>query len=249
MKRIIMPGLTWLLLSWAVVQAQDSPKANTGAAPVSSASSITITPSSTPIELARAALAAQGGEKFKNLKSMMLAGTVDIYAPGSAQSIPGKFIWITAGERLRIELDARPIILFRQIYDGQRSYTSIPGLQLGVPKSFGLALLTKFDQPGYTVSALPDKKKLRGFRIADAEGHGTDFFVDPTTGRVMTYRISYKQYTFATENTKMDEVEGVLVPYKFTQKLEMPQGTFFAEFKVKDAKINQPVADDVFAIP
>ena len=247
MKKIIMLCLIWLL-GGIVIHAQNSQKANTGTAPVSSGSSITITANSTPIELARAALAAQGGEKFKNLESMVLVGTVNIYPPGSAQSIAGKFLWVTAGERLRIELDARPLV-FKQIYDGQRSYSSIPGVQLGPTKSFGLALLTKFEQPGYTVSALPDKKKLRGFRIADADGHGTDFYIEPGTGRVMMYHVSYKQHTFATENTKMKEIDGVLVPFDFTQKLEMPQGTFFAEYKVKDAKVNQPLGDEVFAIP
>ena len=39
----------------------------------------------------------------------------------------------------------------------------------------------KFDQPGYSVSAIPDKKKHRGFRITDSEGNVTDFYVDPAT--------------------------------------------------------------------
>jgi hypothetical protein len=34
----------------------------------------------------------------------------------------------------------------------------------------------------------------------------------------------------------------------FTQRLEMPQGAFFAEYKVKDVKLNTPIKDDVFAI-
>jgi hypothetical protein len=244
-----MLGLIGLLFGSVVVHAQNSPKANTSGSPVSSGSSITITPNSTPIELARAALAAQGGDKFKNLESMVLVGTVDIIAQGLPQAIPGKFLWITAGERLRIELKAQSLNL-KQIYDGQRSYSSIPGLQLGgAPKSFGLALLRKFDQPGFTVAALPARKKLLGFSIADADGHVTEFYIDPATGRVMMYRIANKQYTFAVEQSKMQVVDGVLVAYNITQKLEMPQRTFYLEFKVKDAKINQPLGDDVFAIP
>jgi len=47
----------------------------------------------------------------------------------------------------------------------------------------------------------------------------------------------------------MKEVDGVLISFEFTQRLEMPQGAFFAEFKVKDAKLNQPIDDDVFAMP
>jgi hypothetical protein len=29
----------------------------------------------------------------------------------------------------------------------------------------------------------------------------------------------------------------------------MPQGAFFAEYKVKTVKINEPLGEDVFAIP
>ena len=245
MKRIL--AVVFLLASalGAGAQAQ-SDKSKTDSA--SAAASVAITANSTPIELARAALAAQGGDKFKNMKSMMLVGTVDLYPPNSTQSIPGKFEMVTAGERVHIEIDARPVVSFKQIYDGQRSYSSLPGVELPPASKFGLPVLAKFDQPGYTVSALPDKKKLRGFRIVDSEGNTTDFFVDPATGRVMTYLSPYNGFTFGTENTKMKEIDGVLVPMNFTQRLEMQQGAFFAEYKVKDAKINQPVGDDVFVI-
>jgi hypothetical protein len=201
---------------------------------------------STPLELARAALAAQGGDKWKNLKSMWLVGSVDLYAPNSAQSVPGKFSLLTAGERMRLDVDASPIFKFKQIYDGQQSYSSIPGVQIPPANKFGLMVLLKYDQPGYTVSALPDKKKLRGFRIAGTDGNTTDFYIDPNSGRVMQYLIPYNGYTFGIENSKFKEVEGVLVPWSFTQRLEMQQGAFFAEYKVKEVKINQPVGDDVF---
>ena len=113
---------------------------------------------------------------------------------------------------------------------------------------FGLPVLAKYNQPGYTVSALPDKKKLRGFRIVDAEGNTTDFYLDPATARVMQYLTPYNGYMFGTENSKFAEVEGVLVPMSFTQRLEMQQGAFFAEYKVKEVKLNQPIGDDVFVM-
>ena len=54
---------------------------------------------------------------------------------------------------------------------------------------------------------------------------------------------------FGTENSKFIEVEGVLIPVSFSQRLEMPgQGAFFAEYKVKDVKLNQPIGDDVFVM-
>jgi len=225
--------------------AQEPPAAKSNAAIVAPPA---ITAKSTPIELARAALAAQGGDKFKNLKSMTLVGTADLYAPNSAQSVPGKFVMVVAGDRVRIDIDAAPIFKFKQIFDGQQSYSSIPGIQMPPASKFGLPVLGKLDQAGYTVSAIPDKKKLRGFRIVDSEGNTTDFYIDTATGRVMQYLIPYNGYTFGTENSKMKEVDGVLIAYSFSQRLETQQGAFFAEYKVKDVKLNAPIADDVFAI-
>lgn len=246
--RNYLPTLLVLLSMAAVVTAQQPSTAPNVSTPAN-AGAITapaITANSTPIELARAALAAQGGDKFKNLKSTILFGTADLYAPNSTNSIPGKFYMVTAGDRVRIEIDARPLFNFKQIYDGQQSFSSMPGVQMPPASKFGLPVLAKYDQAGYTVSALPDKKKLRGFRIVDAEGNTTDYFIDPATARVMQYLIPYNGYTFGTEHAKFKEVDGVLIPISFSQRLEMTQGAFFAEYKVKDVKLNQPVGDDVF---
>jgi hypothetical protein len=250
MKRFA-PTLVLLLISSATLaQGPNASKSSGAASPVTNSipAAPAISASSTPIELARAALAAQGGDKFKNLKSMMLIGSADLYAPNSASSIPGKFVIVTVGEKVRIEIDARPMFNFKQVYDGQQSYSSMPGVQLPPASKFGLPVLAKFDQPGYTVSALPDKKKLRGFRVVDLDGNTTDFYVDLATARVMQYLTPYNGYTFGTENSKFKEVEGVLVPFSFSQRLEMQQGAFFAEYKVKEVKLNQPIGDDVFVI-
>jgi len=250
MKRYAPLFVLLLISSAAVAQGPDAAKSNGAATAASNAipAAPVITAASTPIELARAALAAQGGDKFKNLKSMMLIGSADLYAPNSASSIPGRFVIVTVGDKVRIEIDARPIFNFKQVYDGQQSYSSMPGVQMPPPSKFGLPVLAKFDQPGYTVSALPDKKKLRGFRIVDAEGNTTDFFIDPANARVMQYLTPYNGYTFGTENSKFKEVEGVLIPFNFSQRLEIQQGAFFAEYKVKEVKLNQPIGDDVFVI-
>jgi hypothetical protein len=242
---------TIILSSSSAGFAQGNEIPATAAATTSSSTgaAVAITATTLPADLARAAFIAQGGEKFKSLKSMILKGSVDLYAPNSTQSIPGGFVWVVAGEKVRLEIDARPAVSFKQIYDGQRSYSSLPGVEVPPANKFGLPLLTKFDQPGYAVTAIPDKKKQRGFRISDAEGNVTDFYIDTATGRVMTFLIPYNGYTFGTENKKFKEIDGVLVPFEFTQRLEMPQGAFFAEYKVKDVKLNNPIGDDVFAMP
>ena len=213
------------------------------------APAVVITPESTPMDLAKAAFTAQGGEKFRAVQNMMLRGSVSLYPPNSPQSIPGSFSIVTANDKLRMEIDARPIIVFKQIYDGQQSYSSMPNVEVPPLSKFGLSVLSKFDQPGYKVSTIPNKKKLRGFRIADEEGYTTDFYIDPTTGRVMEFFLYYGGYTFGTANSKFKEVDGVLIPFSFSQRFEMPQGAFFAEYSVKEVKLNQNLGEDAFAIP
>src|SRR5437588_3772309 len=232
MKRLVslVAGAVMMLTLSFVALGQGEKSGPVPAGNAGSAAAISITASTSPTDLARAALAAQGGDKFKNLKSMVLIGTVDLYAPNSTQSIPGKFVIVTAGEKILIDIDARPAVSFKQIYNGEQSYSSLPNFNLPPATKFGPNLLAKFDQPGYTVTALPDnKKKQRGFRVADSDGHSTDFYIDPATGRIVTFLIPYEGYTFGTENKKQKEVEGVLIPYSFTQRLETPQGAFFAE--------------------
>jgi hypothetical protein len=260
MKKLA-PSLLILILSAGIASAQSAGGAPPAAPAVPATSSAAaapaatgiapppaITANSTPAELARAALAAQGGDNFKNLKNIWVQGSVNLYAPNSANSIPGKFSLITAGEKMRLDVDASPVFKFKQVFDGQQSFSSMPGVEMPPADRFGLAVLAKYDQAGYTVTAIPDKKKLRGFRISDAAGNSTDFYIDPATARVMQYLIPFNGYTFGIENSKFKEVEGVLVPTSFSQRMEMPQGAFFAEYKVKDIQLNQTLSNDVFAL-
>jgi hypothetical protein len=207
-----------------------------------------VTPAMTPLELARAAFAAQGGEKFRRLKNMMLTGSVDLYAPSSTQSLTGRFGMIVAGDKLRQDVES-PLVSFQLIFDGERSYSSMRGMNVPPLTKYGIPVLARFDQPGYIVSALPDKKKERAFRITDAEGNSTDYYVEAATGRVRRFEIPYNRMTYIFEYKGVRELDGVLVPTSFAQKLTAPQGDFIAEFKVKEVKLNQDLPADAFKIP
>src|SRR5260370_36313904 len=126
MKKYLTAPLVLLFLA-AVISGQDSSTGKANGPVTTNTPAIVvsaITPNSTPIELARAALAAQGGDKFKNLQSMMLVGSVDLYPPNSAQSIPAKVAIVTPGDRLRIDHDARPLFAFKQLSHPQQSFSS-----------------------------------------------------------------------------------------------------------------------------
>ena len=242
---VLLLGLLFPIPVAAQEQKTGAP-ANGEAGP---APAITITDKSTPAELARAAFLAQGGEKFRSMQNVVMRGSVQLYPPNSVQSIPGSFTLVTAGPKLRMEIDARPAIVFKQIFDGEQSYSSMPNVEMPPLTKFGLGALARYDQAGYQITALPNKKKQRAFRIVDPDGYTTDFFIDATNGRVMSFLLYYGGFTLGTEHSKFKEIEGVLVPTSFSQKFEMAMGAFFAEFSAKEVKINQQLADDAFAIP
>ena len=229
--------------------AEQKPAATNGASAPSAPAAVVITPESTPAELARAAFMAHGGEKFRSLQNVVMRGSAQLYPPNSVQSLPASFSLVTSGPKLRMEIDARPVFVVKQIYDGQNSYSSMPNVEMPPLTKFGLGALVRYDQPGYQITALANKKKQRAFRIVDPEGYTTDFYIDPANGRVMSFMLYYGGFTLGTEHSKFKEIEGVLVPSNFSQKFEMPMGAFFAEFSAKDVKINQQLADDAFAIP
>lgn len=248
MRRMLVALLAMVVTFALTAMGQDAtkPAATNGPA---AAPAVVITAETSPKDLARAAFLAQGGEKFRSVQNMVLRGSVQLYPPNSVQSIPGSFSIVTAGDKLRMEIDARPAIVFKQIFDGERSYSSLPNVSMPPMTKFGLGALARFDQPGFQIEALADKKKQRAFRLVDPEGYTTDFYIDTKTGRVMNFMIYYAGVTLGTENSKFKEVDGVLVPFSFSQKFEMPMGAFFAEFNVKEAKLNQQLGEDAFAIP
>lgn len=207
-----------------------------------------IAATATPLELARATYQSQGGDKYRALKNIVLFGSADLYAPDSAQTLSGKFGMISSGDRVRLEVQS-PLFNFTLVSDGARTYTSMRGFELPPAGAFGIPVLLKFDQPGYVVTALPEKKKERGFRITEPEGMATNFYVDAATGRLLRFEVPYGSYTYGFEFKNMKEIEGVMIPLNFTQRILTPQGSFFAEFKVKDAKLNQDLPTDTFNIP
>jgi len=252
MSKTFLTSFAIVVLLGTTPVAQEPPKsAATNGTPSTTPATpaINITPDTTPKELARAAFMAQGGEKFRAVQNMTLRGSVKLYPPNSVQSLPGAFSLTTAGEKLRLEIDARPAFVVTQIYDGERTYSSMPNIVVPPLTKFGWGALARFDQPGYEITALPDKKKQRAFRIVDPDGYTTDYFIDPKTGRVMTFLLYFNELTLGTDTSQFKEMDGVLIPFNFSQRFEMAMGAFFAEFSVKEAKLNQQLGPDAFAIP
>ena len=212
---------------------------------------VAVSKTSTPMELAKAALLAHGGDKFKNMKTLIVIGTADVSGSPST-TFPAPFVMTYSGDKYRLEIST-PFVQFKQIYDGQQTYSTAGDVSLPPINRLGMPLLPKIEEKDFIVSALPDaKKKKTGFRITSPEGFYTDFFVDEKTGEVKGYEASYqvrdKTVTTAVEIDKLREVEGVKVPEKYSQRFETNGLTIYANFKAKEISVNSTVADDVFVM-
>ena len=202
-------------------------------------------------DLAAEALAAHGGAKYKEMKTLVVRGAVDITASAVNQAIPATFVTIFSGEKYRLEID-NPFQPFKQVFDGQQTYSSVErGFTLPPLNRIGMPLLRKLGSEGFEVSDLADKKK-RGFRITAPDGYYTDFFISKKTNRVKGYEASYllngRDVTTSVEIDKYEEKDGVVIPKKYAQRFDLGQMTIYAEFKAKEILVNTEIDDDVFTL-
>ncbi|MGI8470200.1 MAG: hypothetical protein ACR2N3_17295, partial [Pyrinomonadaceae bacterium] len=173
------------------------------------------TTDSAALELARATLAAHGGEKFKNMKTLIIRGTADV-SGGPTMTIPAGFAFVFSGEKYRVDI-TNPFQPLKQIFDGERTFCSINGFSLPPLNRLGLPLLQKLGAEGFAVSALPENlKNKKGFRITSPEGYYTDFLIDNKSGQVKSYESSYeingRNVTTSVEIDKVRNVDGVIIP-------------------------------------
>lgn len=237
-KLAAVPVVAVLLVSLALSQnAKNSPSPKTSNVEASA--------------LAKAALVAHGGEKFRSVKTMVIRGSVDLTSTAFNQAIAGGFSMAFAGDKYRIEL-ANPFQSFKQTYDGVQTYTSIPaGFALPPINRLGLPLLQRLGDEGFTVSSLPeDSKKKGGFRITAPDGYFTDFYVDEKTKQIKSYEATYeysgRMFTTSVEIGKYRDVQGVFIPEKYSQRFDLGQIVVYGDFKTKDILINGELSPDVF---
>ena len=202
------------------------------------------------VELARKALAAHGGDKLKNMKTLIVRGSADVSGSPS-QTFPATFVTIYSGDKYRFEL-TNPFQPFKQIYDGEQTVSSVPNFTLPPINRLGLPLLQKLDQKYYVVTGLADAKKKNGFRITSPEGYYTDFLVDEKTFEVKSYMSSYtfndRTVTTSVDIDKLRDVDGVKLPEKYSQRFDLGFATIYSNFKAKDILVNNEVLDDVFSL-
>jgi uncharacterized protein DUF4292 len=201
------------------------------------------------LELARAAYGAQGGEKFRGLKSYSLSGIGFAISPMFPDPVPMQFTLVATNDRIRIDAEVA-FGTIQLINDGKKFYNLVNGAPgsfgLAPPAKFGLNVLAKYDRPGYSVAVLTDQKQSPGFKITDSDGNATDFYVDSKTGRIVRSVYKFNDLSQEWEFADFKEIEGAFVPQNFVIKMEAKAGTYLLSFNASEAKINQPVSDDTF---
>lgn len=206
---------------------------------------------SASLELAKATIRAHGGDKFKNMKTLIIRGTADVSGTPS-QVIPATFAFVFSGEKYRVDI-VNPLQSLKQIYDGEQTYSSINGFSLPPLNRMGLQLLQKIEQSGFVVSPLPEKlKQKKGFRVTSPEGYYTDFLIDEKTGQIKSFQSSYdvngNTVSTSVDIDKVRNVDGVLIPENYAQRFDLGRMTIYSNFKAKEILVNSEVRDDVFVM-
>jgi len=244
MKKYFSLILTAILAVSVYAQAVASNQSNNSTNAVSGADAASL-------ELAKATIQAHGGDKFKNMKTLIIRGTADVSGTPS-QVIPATFVFVHSGEKYRVEI-VNPLQSLKQIYDGEQTFSSINGFSLPPLNRMGLQLLQKIGESGFVVSALPEKlKKKKGFRITSPEGYYTDFLINEKTGQIKSFESSYEvngmMVSTAVDIDKVRDVNGVLIPESYAQRFELRGMTIYSNFKAKEILVNSEVKDDVFVM-
>ena len=201
--------------------------------------------------IAKAAFQAHGGEKLKSMKSLVVRGSVDVTSSAFNQAIAGGFSTVISGKKYILDIQT-PFQSLKQVFDGENTVSSIPGITLPPVTSLGFPMLPRLGDTGYVVSALPEgKKKQRGFRLAAPDGFYTDFYIDEKTNLIKGYESAYeirgRNFTTAIEIDKNRVVEGITIPERYAQRFDLGGMTAYSSFKAKEILVNSAIDDAVFA--
>src|SRR5689334_25377822 len=128
--------LVALVLTWFHHAPARQKTESKGEAAASGAAAVSDTAS--PSEIAHIALARQGGDKFRNLKSLSLFGSAVLYyGSRPSDSTSGQFAIVHAGARARLDLET-PDGSYREIHDGDRGFRTVNPASAPPPRKFGL---------------------------------------------------------------------------------------------------------------
>jgi predicted Zn-dependent peptidase len=209
------------------------------------------------LEMLRKAQEALGGKAFVEQRSQISRGSGTLTPPGAPQPVPIPSIVnyrvLPDKERTEIQLPMGSMV---QAFDGTTGWSSLgPQVQDTTAQSkdeqnYGLDVLRRAGQQGYTARPLPDAdvagKPVHVVEIADAAGHATRFFLDPQTNLVTKIAFETGGQTTEAVYTDYREVSGIKIPY---QTNVSQNGQPFVQFKYSEVQVNAQVDEGLFKKP
>lgn len=200
---------------------------------------------------AKKAFEAHGGEKLKSMRSLVVRGSAEI--SGSPQvTFPATFSTIFSGDKYLLEI-TNPFQPLRQVSDGNSTQSSLPGFSLPPVTRLGLPMLQRIGDEGFKVEPLPEKfKKRPGFRVVSPEGFYTDFLVDAKTGAIKSYESAFeidgRLVSTSVEVDRVRDVDGVKIPERYSQRLELGQFTVYVTFRATEILVNSEMDTSIFNV-
>ncbi|MBL8124919.1 MAG: hypothetical protein JNJ39_12500 [Blastocatellia bacterium] len=201
--------------------------------------------------LAKAVFAAHGGDKLKKMKTLVIRGAVDVTSSAFPQAIAGGFATVISGSRYILDIQT-PFQSLKQVFDGETTTSSLPGITLPPVTSLGFPMLPRLGDSGYVVSALPEaKRKQKGFRMTGPDGFFTDFLIDEKTNLIRAYESSYefngRSFSTSVEVDKNRIVDGITIPEKYSQRFDLGGISAYSSFKAKEILVNSEIDSAVFS--
>lgn len=204
-----------------------------------------------PEAIARATFEAHGGAKLREIRTLVIRGSVEVTASSFQQAIAGGFSTIIAGDKYILDIQT-PFQSIKQVYDGQNTVSSFPGITLPPVTSLGFPMLRRYGEDGVRVGPLPDsKKKQKGFRLTAPDGFFSDFIIDEKTNLIKSFESAYEigGRTFTTSATvdRNRVIDGVTIPERYSQRFDLGQFVAYSDFKAKEILINSKIDEAVFS--
>ena len=208
------------------------------------------------LALANRAIAALGGDAWVTMKSLTLKGTGSLTpAPGQTLPIQSIASYAVFPEKTYVELDLG-IAKIQQGSDGTTGWAKTPQgvqdatAQVKEGRNFGIEVLRRLGKGGLTARPIADAevdgKAAKGFALADADGHVTEFWIDAASG--LPVKIAYTSAQGRLEVFLKDyrAVSGIQVPGRIEQWRE---GNRFLEATYSDIQVNVEVDPKLFEKP
>src|SRR5262245_12745850 len=99
---IHMKNYVFTVIALSIFVGATPAQSTNGVTPTSSSKSVAIP---APVELAKLAVEAHGGEKLRKMKTLSVIGAVDVTASAMPQPIASTFVTIFAGDKYRVEIN------------------------------------------------------------------------------------------------------------------------------------------------